>query len=253
MKLAVQPATLIKRYKRFLADIKLPSGEVTTIHCANTGAMTGCAEPGDTVWYSKSTNPKRKYPFSWEITQTKDNHFICVNTMRANQLVEEAISADEISELTGYQNLKREVKYGNENSKVDIFLSQGTSKSTAKDAYVEVKSVTLLGRENKEKNDGQGFFPDTVTVRGQKHLRELTALSQQGSRTVLIFAILHSGINKVSAAHHIDKKYGELLTSAQSENVEVIAYKANFQLNESSSESKQLEIRLTQKILVNNQ
>jgi len=248
MKINLNKATLIKRYKRFLADVILEDGTETTLHVANTGAMTGCAEPGDTIWYSTSTNPKRKYPFSWEVTQTKDNHFICVNTMRANQLVEEAIKADLIHELQGYDNLKREVKYGNENSKVDIYLSQGTTNATKKDAYVEVKSVTLLGKTIQQHFDGQGFFPDSVTVRGQKHLRELTTLSQQGSRTVLFFAILHSGINKVSAAHHIDEKYGELLKVAQAENVEVLAYKADFQLN-----SKQLEIQLTKRIPVNNQ
>lgn len=247
MKINLNKATLIKRYKRFLADVILEDGSETTLHVANTGAMTGCAEPGDTIWYSTSANPKRKYPFSWEVTQTKDNHFICVNTMRANQLVEEAIKAESISELMGYKSLKREVKYGNENSKVDIYLSQGTSTSTKQDAYIEVKSVTLLGQTTEQNADGQGFFPDAVTVRGQKHLRELTSLSQQGSRTVLFFAILHSGINKVSAANHIDKKYGELLKAAQNANVEVIAYKANFQLI-----SNQLEIRLTKSISVNN-
>lgn len=247
MKINLKKATLIKRYKRFLADIILEDGTETTLHVANTGAMTGCAEPGDTIWYSTSANPKRKYPFSWEVTQTKDNHFICVNTMRANQLVEEAIKVESISELVGYKSLKREVKYGNENSKVDIYLSQGTSTSTKKDAYVEVKSVTLLGQTTEQNANGQGFFPDTVTVRGQKHLRELTSLSQQGSRTVLFFAILHSGINEVSTANHIDKKYGELLKAAQTADVEVIAYKANFQLI-----SNQLEIRLTKSISVNN-
>ncbi|MBL4900327.1 MAG: DNA/RNA nuclease SfsA [Colwellia sp.] len=253
MKINLKKATLIKRYKRFLADVILEDGTETTLHVANTGAMTGCAEPDDTIWYSTSTNPKRKYPFSWELTQTKSNHFICVNTMRANQLVEEAIKAELISELAGYKNLKREVKYGNENSKVDILLSQGTSNSTKIDAYVEVKSVTLLGQSTQQKKDGQGFFPDTVTIRGQKHLRELTTLSQQGSRTVLFFAILHSGINKVSAANHIDKQYSELLKAARAAGVEVIAYKADFQLNENKLISNQLEIQLTKSILVNNQ
>lgn len=248
MKLYLKKATLIKRYKRFLADVLLEDGTETTIHVANTGAMTGCAEPGDTIWYSTSTNAKRKYPFSWEVTQTKRNHFICVNTMRANQLVEEAIKSELIKELSGYNNLKREVKYGNENSKVDIFLSQGSNKSSEVDAYVEVKSVTLLGQAPEHKLNGQGFFPDAVTVRGQKHLRELTTLSEQGSRTVLFFAILHSGINKVSAAAHIDKKYSELLKVAKAANVEIIAYKANFQFS-----SNQLEIQLTQSIKVNNQ
>lgn len=247
MKLNLKKATLIKRYKRFLADVFLADGTETTLHVANTGAMTGCAEPGDTIWYSTSTNPKRKYPFSWEITQTKDNHFICVNTMRANQLVEEAIKADLIIELSGYNNLKREVKYGSENSKVDIFLSEGTTNATKVDAYVEVKSVTLLGQTSEQKVDGQGFFPDAVTVRGHKHLRELTALSQQGSRTVLFFAILHSGINKVSAAAHIDEKYSLLLKAAKNANVEVLAYKANFQFI-----SNQLEIQLTKSIEVYN-
>ena len=248
MKINLNKATLIKRYKRFLADVILEDGTETTLHVANTGAMTGCAEPGDTIWYSASANPKRKYPFSWEVTQTKENHFICVNTMRANQLVEEAIKAESISELVGYKSLKREVKYGSENSKVDIYLSQGAPSSTKKDAYVEVKSVTLLGQTTEQNTDGQGFFPDSVTVRGQKHLRELTTLSQQGSRTVLFFAILHSGINKVSSANHIDEKYGELLKAAQTANVEVIAYKADFQLV-----SNELEIQLTKSISVNNQ
>jgi len=252
MKINLKKATLIKRYKRFLADIILEDGTETTLHVANTGAMTGCAEPGDTVWYSTSTNPRRKYPFSWELTQTKDNHFICVNTMRANQLVEEAIKADLISELVGYKNLKREVNYGTENSKVDIFLSQGTSKSKKIEAYVEVKSVTLLGQTSKQRAEGQGFFPDTVTVRGQKHLRELTNLSQQGTRTVLFFAILHSGINTVSAASHIDEKYSELLTAAQAANVEVIAYKAHFQLKENQLLSNQLEIQLSERVSVIN-
>ncbi len=243
----LKKATLIKRYKRFLADVTLEDGTETTIHVANTGAMTGCATVGDTVWYSTSTNPKRKYPFSWELTQTKENHFICVNTMRANQLVEEAIKANLISELSDYQCLKREVKYGNENSKIDIFLNQSSANPKEKDAYVEVKSVTLLGQTAKQVAGGQGFFPDSVTVRGQKHLRELTTLSQQGNRAVLFFAILHSGIDNVAAASHIDEKYSKLLKAAQNANVEVIAYKANFQ-----QVSDQIEILLTKKIAVSN-
>jgi len=123
MILQVQPAKLIKRYKRFLADIELNDGEQTTIHCANTGAMKGCAEPNDTVWFSTSTNAKRKYPFSWEITQSQNNHFICVNTLRANQLIEEALHRGLITELSGFDELKREVKYGNENSRVDFLAT----------------------------------------------------------------------------------------------------------------------------------
>ncbi len=218
MKLNLQKATLIKRYKRFLADITLEDGTVTTAHVANTGAMTGCAQPEDTVWYSTSDNPKRKYPLSWELTQTQSEHFICVNTIKANQLAEEAINNGVIKELIDYKNLKREVKYGDENSRIDIFLSQ--HKTNTPDAYVEVKSVTLL-------DNNQGYFPDAVTTRGQKHLRELISIAKSGKRAVLFFAVLHSGINSVNVAKHIDPKYAELLEEAISSGVEVLVYKAS--------------------------
>jgi len=209
----LQSATLIKRYKRFLADVTLQDGSETTIHVANTGAMTGCATPGDTVWYSTSSNAKRKYPYSWELTQTKTGDFICVNTIRANAIIEQAINEGRIEQLTGYQSLTREVKYGDENSKIDILLSDGERP----DAYVEVKSATLL-------EDGQGFFPDTVTTRGQKHLRELMQMTERGHRGVLVFAVLHTGISSVKAAKHIDKQYGELFEQAQAAGVEVLSY-----------------------------
>ena len=220
MILQVQAAKLLKRYKRFLADIEFTNGEETTIHCANTGAMKGCAEPGDTVWYSTSTNAKRKYPFSWEITQSQDQHFICVNTLRANQLVEEALHKGVISELAGFNSLQREVKYGSENSRVD-FLARYDG---APDTYIEVKSVTLL-------EQGHGYFPDAVTTRGQKHLRELIEMTAQGHRAVLLFAVLHSGINEISVASHIDPTYAQLLKEAAQAGVEIISYKANFSFN----------------------
>ncbi|MGD8109893.1 DNA/RNA nuclease SfsA [Vibrio sp. NTOU-M3] len=211
-------ATLIQRYKRFLADITLPDGSERTIHCANTGAMTGCAQPGSTVWYSTSDNLKRKYPNSWELTETPSGHRICINTARANQLAVEAIRDGVIDELQGYDELQTEVKYGNENSRIDILLK---SESKPK-CYIEVKSVTLFD----ENHQGQGYFPDAVTTRGQKHLRELTEMARNGSRAVLLFAVLHSGIEKVSPAHHIDAKYSQLLKEAQQEGVEVLCYKA---------------------------
>ena len=215
----LQKATLIKRYKRFLADIILEDGSEVTIHVANTGAMTGCADKGDIVWYSTSSNPKRKYPLSWELCEKPNGDMICVNTIKANALVEEAILSNVISELSGYKKLQREVKYGSENSKIDFFLSQGEKP----DAYVEVKSVTLLDESEKA---GQGYFPDSITTRGQKHLRELIEVVEQGNRGILLFAVLHSGINSVQAAAHIDIKYAELLKQALSAGVEVIAYKA---------------------------
>lgn len=230
----LEPATLIKRYKRFLTDIQLPDGSERTIHCANTGAMTGCATPGNKVWYSTSDNAKRKYPNSWEISETDKGHRICVNTARANQLAVEAIENGTIVELLGYNALRTEVKYGSENSRIDILLEDNEKPP----CYIEVKSVTLLDEQqastkqdtttNKQEisTEGQGFFPDAVTTRGQKHLRELTEMVESGSRTVLLFTVLHSGIEKVSAAHHIDAKYSLLLKQAQDAGVEVLCYKA---------------------------
>jgi len=235
--LTLQPAKLIKRYKRFLADVTFSDGVETTIHCANTGAMTGCAIPESTIWYSTSDNPKRKYAHSWEFTQTANNDLICINTIRANQLAEQAILNDKIRELRNPQQLKREVKYGNENSKIDFWLVDESGTET----FVEVKSVTLL--EGK-----QGFFPDTVTTRGQKHLRELTEIAQQGKRAVLLFAVLHTGINSVAAASHIDAKYAELLNQAEAAGVEVIAYKMACKNNQASAPLTLMEIALNSKI-----
>lgn len=214
----LQPATLIQRYKRFLADIVTPAGKTLTIHCANTGAMTGCATPGDTIWYSTSDNPKRKYPHSWELTQTQAGDWICVNTMRANELVNSAIENHHIIELSGYSSVKREVRYGNENSRIDLLL-QAENKP---DCYIEVKSVTLLQQQC-------GYFPDAVTLRGQKHLRELQSRVDSGHRAVLFFAVLHTGIKQVAAARHIDSRYAELLVQALQAGVEVICY--GFQLS----------------------
>lgn len=221
----LESATLLKRYKRFLADIELPDGEIRTIHCANTGAMTGCATPGDTVWFSTSDNPKRKYPNSWEISETKQGHRICVNTARANQLAVEAIKNNVIAELQGYDKLQTEVKYGQENSRIDILLSSPYKKN----CYVEVKSVTLLDEST---IPGQGYFPDAITTRGQKHLRELTEMALDENRSILLFVVLHSGIEKVSTAHHIDAKYSLLLKQAQDAGVEVLCYKAELNSTE---------------------
>ncbi|UJF19645.1 DNA/RNA nuclease SfsA [Vibrio sp. SS-MA-C1-2] len=212
----LQAAKLIKRYKRFLADIELENGEITTIHCANTGAMTGCATPGDTVWYSDSNNPKRKYPYSWELTETQESAFIAINTVKANSLAEEAILNGVIPQLQGYDTLKREVKYGQENSRIDILLTN----PERQDCYIEIKSVTLL------KDQGHGYFPDAKTERGQKHLRELTDIAQQGKRAVLLYTVLHSAIKDVAVAKEIDPQYATLLGLAIKAGVEVIAYKA---------------------------
>ncbi|WP_117233688.1 DNA/RNA nuclease SfsA [Vibrio maerlii] len=218
----LESAKLIKRYKRFLTDIELADGSQRTIHCANTGAMTGCATPGDTVWFSTSDNKKRKYPNSWEWSQTQLGHQICVNTVRANQLAVEAIENGTIKELADYTELQTERKYGQENSRIDIYLESDERAP----CYIEVKSVTLL------EANGQGYFPDAVTTRGQKHLRELTEIVKSGSRAVLLFTVLHSGIEKVSAAHHIDASYSTLLQQAVAAGVEVLCYKAEINEHE---------------------
>lgn len=220
---ALESATLLKRYKRFLADIQFDDGSERTIHCANTGAMTGCATPGDKVWFSTSDNPKRKYPNSWELSETTSGHRICINTARANQLAVEGIEQGVITELLDYEQLQTEVKYGQENSRIDILL-RDSQKPTC---YIEVKSVTLLAEASlTENNQGQGFFPDAITTRGQKHLRELAEMAKNGNRSVLLFIVLHSGIEKVSPAHHIDANYSQLLKIAIEQGVEVLCYKA---------------------------
>lgn len=212
----LQSATLLKRYKRFLADVVTPNGEEFTLHCANTGAMTGCATPGDTVWYSTSSNTKRKYPHSWELTQTQTKDWICVNTLRANGIIADAIEAGDIPELSEYDEIKREVKYGNENSRIDILL-----KSNHKvDCYIEVKSVTLL-------DNGMGYFPDAKTERGQKHLRELTTIAKLGLRAVLFYAVPHTGITEVTVAKEIDPNYASLLKEASDAGVEILCYRIN--------------------------
>lgn len=213
---ALQPATLIKRYKRFLADMVTAEGETMTLHCPNTGAMTGCATPGDTVWYSTSASPTRKYPHTWELTQTQKGEIICVNTLRANALVKEMLTTSPPAALAGYDSLQAEVNYGEERSRIDFMLQA----SNQVKCYIEVKSVTLF-------EQGEGYFPDAVSLRGQKHLRELMNVVQHGERAVLLFAVLHSAIKRVSPARHIDAEYARLLAEAKQCGVEVIAWKAD--------------------------
>ncbi len=216
----LQSATLIKRYKRFLADVITPDGKELTLHCPNTGAMTGCATPGDTVWYSTSENTKRKYAHTWEMTQTQLGAFICVNTLRANILTKEAIIAEQIPTLNGYSILKSEVKYGNESSRIDFMLQA----EDRRNCYIEVKSVTLAEEE-------KGYFPDAVTERGQRHLRELMSVAAGGERAVMLFAVLHSAITCFSPARHIDATYAQLLVEAHKKGVEILAYKAELSAN----------------------
>jgi sugar fermentation stimulation protein A len=212
--------TLLKRYKRFLADVELEDGEIVIAHCPNTGAMSGCAEPGYEAWLSKSDNPKRKLAFTWELAVTSEGHWIGINTHNANKVIGQALSEHKLPELSGYDHIRSEVKYGHEGSRIDFFLRQhegDTKKKDLADCYVEVKSVTLL-------QNNQGFFPDARTVRGQKHLRELTAMVQQGHRAVLLYCVQHSGIESVRVAQHIDPDYAAELSTAIFAGLEVLCY-----------------------------
>lgn len=214
--------TLIKRYKRFLADITLPDGSELTLHCPNTGSMKNCAEPGSTVWFSDSGNPKRKYRHTWEIVSVGagEQALAGINTGRANALVKEAIEAGAIPDLNGYTNIRSEVKYGEENSRIDLLLE-----SPEQLCYVEIKNLTL-GEGN------IGYFPDAVTERGRKHLRELEAMVQQGHRAVLLFCVQHTGVTVARPADHIDPKYGEALRHAHGNGVEVMAWQCAMNASE---------------------
>ena len=210
----LEEGRLIRRYKRFLADIETATGELLTIHCPNTGSMFNCMVEGGPVWFSRSNDPKRKLPGTWEIAQTPQGRLACVNTARANPLVEEALNAGVITELNGFTALKREVPYGQEKSRIDFRLDYPGGA-----AYVEVKSVTLGF-------DGTSIaaFPDAVTQRGAKHLRELAHLARSGVRAVQLYCVNLSGIDGVRPAVEIDAGYAVALREAKAAGVEVLAY-----------------------------
>lgn len=209
---------LLRRYKRFLADVRLADGETVTAHCANTGSMKGCQPDGARVWLSRSDNPRRKLAFTWELVEARPGVLACVNTSRPNHQVREAVLSGRIPELCGYASCLAEVRYGEERSRIDLLLSGHES---LPDAWIEVKNVTL------EESPGAGYFPDAVTLRGQKHLRELMAQVGRGGRAVLFFVVNHTGITEVRPADHIDPAYGRLLREAAAAGVEVLAYRAD--------------------------
>lgn len=204
--------TILKRYKRFLADIKLENDEVITAHVANTGSMTTCWEPGQDVIMTYVDSPKRKLKYSLQLIHNGDT-WIGVNTSLTNKVVHEALSENLIKELIGYENIQPEKKVGK--SRIDFFLSGHKSKP---DCYVEVKNVTLLG-ENKT-----ALFPDAVSTRGQKHLEELTSLKESGLRTCMLYIVQREDANKFKPAKDIDPVYANLLQAAINHGVEVLIY-----------------------------
>jgi sugar fermentation stimulation protein A len=219
----LQKAALIRRYKRFLADVELPDGSQMTLHCPNTGSMKNCLYPGYRVWYSDSGNPKRKYPCTWHFIEDPSEKIIGINTGLANMLVKEAIDGGHISELKGYEKIRSEVPYGGQRSRIDFLLSENRD-NFVKDCYVVLKNVSLA------EANGQGLFPDAVTTRGQKHLKELLAVTHAGNRAVLLFCVQHEGIDRVAPADDIDPEYGRLLREVAAAGVQVVAYRTRFDM-----------------------
>lgn len=208
---------LIKRYKRFLADIELLDGRIITAHTTNTGSMKGCSEPGSRVWVYDTQNPNRKYIFSWDLVEDSQGHLVGVHTGRPNYLVREAIESGVISELQGYNEIKMEAKYFSTGTRFDLFLSHHANK---KDCFVEVKNVTA------KRSEKVAIFPDAVTKRGQKHLLTLQDAVAKGYRGVMLYCIQRDDVDQFSPAYEIDPEYAQTLNDVVKQGVEVYAYRS---------------------------
>lgn len=202
--------TLLRRYKRFLADVQLDSGEQVVAHCPNTGAMTGLAEPGWVVWLAPSQNPKRKLAWTWELVETPAG-LACIHSARANRVVAEALARGLPAGIGRGWHVRPEVRLAS-GSRADFRLEGGQGS-----LYVEVKAVTLL------RPHGLGVFPDAVSERAQRHVRELAGVIAPGIRAAIVFAVFHSGIEAVSAAADIDPDYATALADASARGLEVYA------------------------------
>jgi sugar fermentation stimulation protein A len=220
---------LIRRYKRFLADIQLPEGVITAA-CPNTGSLMGCCEAGSRVWLSESDSATRKYRHTWELVEV-GKVMVGINTGLPNALVSEAIADGTIGELSGYASLRREVAFGEERSRVDLLLEH----PGREDCYVEVKNVTAAASR------GVALFPDCVSERGAKHLRELMRLKLRGLRPVQLYCVQRGDVREVRPADGIDHEYGRTLREAIAAGVEVLAYRARVTTK---------EIRLAERIPV---
>ncbi|MEQ8516532.1 MAG: DNA/RNA nuclease SfsA [Chromatocurvus sp.] len=203
-------ARLVRRYKRFLADVTLADGTALTVHCPNTGAMTGCAEPGSPVWLSTSDAATRKYPHTWEVAQTASGT-VCVHSARANVVVREAFETGAIAGFENYPVCRREVVVA-PGTRADLVLEGDSGR-----VIVEVKSVTLC------REGGRGAFPDAVSSRGRKHILALQAALASDTRSLLVFCAMHTGVRRVCVAGDIDPAYREALEGAMRAGVEVLA------------------------------
>ncbi len=207
------PGRLLRRYKRFLADVELDDGRLITAHTPNTGSMTGCSAPGARVWLSRSDNPRRKYPCTLELVEARPGVLVGVHTGRANQLVAEAIAAGRIVPLRDYPRLRREVSLGPGRSRIDLMLEDGG----ARRCYVEVKSVTWV-------ENGTALFPDAVSARGRHHLEELATLARAGHRAVIFYCVQRGDARRMAPAAELDPAYAEALAAALASGVEALAY-----------------------------
>lgn len=204
-------ATLLRRYKRFLADVRDGDGREFTVHCPNTGSMLGCMTPGARILLSRSDDPRRKYAHTWQLVEA-DGTPVGINTGLANRLVEEAIGAGLVGELARWPSLRREVSYGTRGSRVDLLLEDGDER-----CYVEVKSVTAVAE------DGAAIFPDAVSARGTRHLEELMAMRREGHGAALVFCVQRGDVDRVRPADAIDALYGRRLREAAEAGVRIIA------------------------------
>jgi len=211
------PGTLIRRYQRFKADVKLRNGRVVTAHCPNSGSMKSCCEPGRTVYLSRSDNPGRKFPYTWELIEMPSS-LVGVNTSVPNRLVERAVLAGEIPELRGYQSVRREI-WCSSVSRLDMLLEARDGRR----CFVEIKNCTLA-------EGGIAYFPDAVTSRGLKHLTELKAQVDLGNRGVIFFLIQRMDVTRFRPADHIDPAYGEGLRSVVRTGVDILAYDVTLSL-----------------------
>ncbi|RED51992.1 DNA/RNA nuclease SfsA [Aestuariispira insulae] len=212
---ALQPGRLIKRYKRFLADVTLPDGRLVTAHCANSGSMMGLKDEGSQVWLSPNSNPKAKLDWRWELA-SQGGVPVGINTSRPNAIVADAIEAGRIPELTGHDSLRREVKYG-QNSRIDILLEKDGRKT-----YVEVKNVTL--RRPDGPHPERAEFPDAVTARGAKHLNELADMVAEGHRAVMFYLVQRPDCLDFGLAEDIDPAYISAFRAARNAGVEALCY-----------------------------
>lgn len=208
---------LLKRYKRFLADIKLDDGKLITAHCANSGSMKNCSEPGRPVFVSHHDNPKRKLKYTWELIEM-ENGLVGVNTGWPNKLVMKGIASGQVKELSHYTNIKPEVKVG-AHSRLDILLTNEVDRP----CYVEVKNCTMV-------NDGIASFPDAVTTRGRKHLVELQNLAKDDVRCVMFFLVQRTDANLFKPADNIDVEYGKELRRAHKNGIEILVYDVSIDL-----------------------